>query len=252
MTSYPDQPRAAEPVPAEPGSISARTAAIIAGIGYLVIFVGAIFANFVVLEGMVVDGDPAETVANIVDDEAVFRIGLIAFLVIFVVDVVIAWALWIVFKAESRELSRLSAWMRLTYTVMLGVALVFFFIVLQLVSGADWLGAFDQGQLDAQVLVALDAFDAAWLIGLAAFGVHLILLGVLLVRFRAGPWVLGVLLAIAGTAYILDTVAHGVLADYEDYADVFLAIVAVPSIAGELWFTFWLLLRGGRSERAVA
>jgi hypothetical protein len=50
------------------------------------------------------------------------------------------------------------------------------------------------------------------------------------------------LLAVAGAAYILDTVAHLVLADYQSLAGVFLAIVAVPSILGELGLAGWLLL----------
>ena len=233
------------------GEVTPRRASLIAGIGYLIIFVAAIFANFIVLGGMVVEEDAATTVANITDNEAMFRFGLIAFLVVFVADVVIAWALWILFKDVSRELSRLTAWMRLVYTVFLGVALIFFFTVLELLSGAGWLGAFGQDQLEAQVMLALDAFDAAWLIGLAAFGVHLILLATMMLRGSAAPRALGILLGIAGAAYIVDTAAHGLVADYADYADVFLAIVAVPSVVGELWFTFWLLLRGG-AERVPA
>jgi hypothetical protein len=231
--------------------VTPRRASLIAGIGYLVIFVAAIFANFIVLEGMVVDGDAAATVANISDNLGMFRLGLVAFLAVFLADVVIAWALWILFTGVNRELSRLAAWMRVVYTVFLGVGLTFFFAVLQLLSGASWLGAFDQGQIDGQVMMALQAFDAAWLIGLAAFGVHLILLGTLIVRSGMAPRVLGILLGVAGMAYILDTVAHGVIAGYDDYANLFLAMVAIPSVVGELWFTLWLLLRGGRPHAAA-
>ena len=180
-----------------------------------------------------------------------FRLGLVAFLAVFIADVVIAWALWILFKGVNRELSRLAAWMRVVYTVFLGVGLIFFFTVLQLLSGASWLGAFDQGQIDGQVMLALQAFDAAWLIGLAAFGVHLILLGTLIVRSGVAPRILGILLGIAGLAYIIDTVAHGVIASYDDYANLFLAMVAIPSVVGELWFTLWLLLRGGKPRTAA-
>ena len=229
--------------------ITPRRASLIAGIGYLIIFVAAFFANFIVLGGMGVDGDAAATVANITDNEAMFRLGLIAFLAVFLTDVVIAWALWILFRDISRELSRLTAWMRLVYTGFLGVAVISFFAVLQLLSGASWLSTFNPGQIDAQVMLALSAFDAAWLVGLAAFGVHLILLGTMIIRTAVAPRALGILLGIAGVAYILDTAAHGLVADYADYANLFLAIVAVPSVIGELWFTFWLLLRGGK-ERA--
>ena len=54
-------------------------------------------------------------------------------------------------------------------------------------------------------------------------------------------WIAWVLLA-AGAAYVVDAVAHLVLADYEASADLFVVIVAVPSIVGEMSFAVWLLL----------
>jgi hypothetical protein len=223
-----------------------RTAARIAGIGYIVLFVLAIFANFLVFDGLVESGDAAATAANIADSEGLFRLGVVAFLIVFIVDVVVAWALWVLFRDVARELSRLTAWMRIVYTVFLGVALVFSLVAVQLIGGAAYLGAFDQGQIDAQVMLMLDAFTYAWLIGLAAFGFHLILLGYMVLATGAAPRVLGIVLAIAGTAYAADTVAHALLSNYTDYENLFLALVAIPSIVGELWFTVWLLTRGGR------
>jgi hypothetical protein len=41
--------------------------------------------------------------------------------------------------------------------------------------------------------------------------------------------VLGVLLAVAGAAYVFDTLANALVSSYADHADVFLAIVAVPA-----------------------
>jgi Domain of unknown function (DUF4386) len=224
---------------------SPRQAALIGGVGYLVIFVLAVFANFFVRTGLVESGDAAATAMNIQDSEGLFRAGLVAFLIVFLVDVVIAWALYVLFRSVQRDLSLLTAWFRIVYTVFLGVALIFFFVVLQLLSDADFLTAFDTTQLDAQAMLSLDAFNYAWLVGLAAFGVHLILLGWLGLESGFVPRLLAYVLMLAGAAYILDTVAHGVLANYADYETMFLIIVAVPSVIGELWFAIWLLVRGG-------
>lgn len=227
--------------------VSPRRAASIAGLAYLALFVLALFANFVVREGLIESGDAAATAANIADSEGLFRAGIVAFLVVFVLDVVIAWALYIFFKAVSVDVSLLSAWFRLVYTVFLGVALIFSFLVLDLVSGADSLGAFERGQLDAQTVLFLDAFDYAWLIGLACFGVHLVLMGLLMIRSGSMPKLIAYLLIAAGVAYVADTLANALLANYDDVEDVFLAIVAVPSVIGELSLTIWLLARAGRT-----
>lgn len=230
---------------------SRRQAALIAGAGYLIIFVLAIFANFVVRTGLIEADDPAVTASNIMDSEGLFRLGLVAFLIVFVVDVVIAWALYIFFRDLSQEYSLLSAWFRLVYTVFLGVAVIFFFVALQLLSGADYLNAFDTDQLNTQTLVVLDAFNYTWLVGLFAFGIHLILMGYLIVRSGWVTVLLGYVLMVAGAAYMADTLANALVANYDDVAGVFLVIVAVPSVIGELWLTIWLLARGGK-ETAVA
>ena len=170
----------------------------------------------------------------------------------FVVDVVVAWALYVLFRSLSRDLSLLTAWFRLVYTVFLGVALIFFFVALQLLSGAAYLAAFGPGQVDAHVLLAVDAFNYAWLIGLVCFGFHLILLGYLVVESGWTAKALGYVLMVAGTAYVIDTLARAVLTDYADVENLFLAIVAIPAVISELWFTVWLLRKGGTNAELAA
>ena len=91
----------------------------------------------------------------------------------------------------------------------------------------------------------LEAFNYAWPIGLACFGIYLILLGYMIFASRLAHRALGILLAIAGAAYLIDTVANAVISNYSDHETLFLVLVAVPAIVGELAFTIWLLARGG-------
>lgn len=229
--------------------ISSRQAARIAGYGYLVIFVLAIFANFVARSALIEADDAAATAQNIAESALLFRSGLVSFMIVFALDVVIAWALYIFFRQVSRDLSLLTAWFRLVYTTLLGVALASSFVVLRLVSDGDRLGGLERAQLDAQVMLYLDAFDYAWLIGLACFGIHLVLLGYLSLRSGVVPRVIGLLLVLAGVAYVVDTVANALLANYDDHETLFLVIVAVPSLIGEMAFAIWLLIRGGLEGR---
>jgi hypothetical protein len=229
----------------EPRRLPVRRAALIAGWGYLAIFLLALFANFVGREQLIEPGDAGRTIANIIDSETLYRAGIVSFMIVFVADVVIAWALYAFFRPGDHDLSLLTAWFRLVYTVLLGVALVSSLVVLELVNG-EHLGAFGQAGLESQVGLNLGAFDYAWLIGLACFGVHLILLGALMFRMEIAPKIVGVLLMLAGAAYVFDTLANALLPSYEDNEDMFLAIVAVPSVIGEFVFAMWLLLRGGK------
>ena len=220
---------------------SAHRAARIAGVSYLLIYALAIFANFLVVEAMVVSDDAAATVANITESIGTFRLGLIAFLVVFLLDVIVSWALHMVFRRVDRDVSLVTAWFRLTYTVFLGAGLVYFFEVLQMLGSADYVVALGAEQVNAQVMMSLNSFETTWLIGLAAFGIHLVLLGSLARRSGWVPTAMSWLLMAAGVAYVVDTAAHGLLSSYESYASLFLAIVAIPSLVGEGWLALWLL-----------
>lgn len=229
---------------ARSAAFSPQRAARLAGVSYLVMFVLAIFANFMVREGLVEPGDAAATTANIAESIGLFRLGLLAFLVIFVLDVVIAWALHLVFRQVNRDVSLAAAWFRLVYTVFLGAGLVSYFQALVLVDGPAYLSP---DQAAAQVMLAMESFEATWLIGLVAFGFHLLLLGWLVARSGVVARALGFVLMVAGVAYIADTAAHAVLSDYDAVGGLLLIAVAIPSMVGEGWLGLWLAF--GRRHR---
>ena len=201
-----------------------RKLALIAGSSYLIIFFAAIFANFFVLES--IQNEPLETIRN---HHMMVRFGILAFLITVVFDVVVAWALRELYK--EHELSSLSTLFRMMHAAIMAVAV--FALVVSLSSGSE-----------QEILKQADIFNIIWLIGLFFFGIHLILLAKIIGR----PRLIGIFLALAGIMYIVDTSAHFLLPAYDNYASVFLALVAIPSIAGEMAFAIWLLSRGGNSK----
>ena len=248
---------ALSPAPTE--TLDRRRLALWAGLSYVALFLLAVFANFAVRERLVDQDDPAATVANLADAQQLVRFAIVAFLVVFLLDVFVAWALYHLFRPAGTALSALTAWFRIVYTVFLGVALVFLYAVLQLVGGDPGNGAgggaaeaaagLDQGTIEAATMLSLDAFNATWLVGLAAFGVHLILIGIMIVRSGMAHRLLGLVLAVAGAAYIFDTGAYTLLDDYQANADVFTAIVAGPAVIAKAAFTIWLLAFAAKDQR---
>ncbi|MEJ5868462.1 DUF4386 domain-containing protein [Pseudokineococcus sp. 5B2Z-1] len=253
MTARTAAPRAA-PAPAGPpagaapwaggagATTSPRRAALVAGSGYAGIFVLAVLANFVVLEDVRGAGDPAAVARAVADREVLVRAAAAAFLLVAVLDVVVAWALDVLLAPVHRDLSRLAAWLRLVHAVLMGAGAS----VLVVAAGPAGGGTTTPAQRAQQVGLLLEVFDVLWLAGLLAFGVHLVLLAVLLGLSRRAPVLLGAVLAVAGGAYATDTLARYLLPAYEDVAAVLLVVVAVPSVLGELALTVWLLVRGGR------
>ena len=225
---------------------SNKQIARLAGIGYLIIFITGIFANFFVIESMVVADDPAATVNNIINGESLFRIGLLSFFIMVICDVFLAWALYVILKSVDNLLSLLSGWLRLVNSTIFAFALYHLMMILQLLNGAGYLDVFTPGQLNAQVMLSLGAFNNIWLIGLVFFGLHLFILAHLIYYSGFIPKFIGVLLAIAAAGYLADSFAHFMLENYDDYKKIFMIIVVVPGIIGELSLTLWLLIKNSR------
>lgn len=243
----PTAPTTTSPV-ASP-ELSPRRAAWFAGLAYATLFVLAFFANFAVRERIVDLDDAAATAANLADNEVLVRVAMLAFLVIFVLDIAVAWLLHLVVRHTGERRSLLAAWFRIGYTVFLGVALVFMFVALRLVDGDGFVTAAGDAERADLALLAVDAFNATWMIGLALFGVHLVVLARIFWASSLTPRWLAAVVAVAGAVYVIDTIGYTLLTDYDAAAGFFTAIVVGPAIVGELALTVWLL-RHSRTEGA--
>ncbi len=216
---------------------SLRNAAIIGGFALLIISVLAPVGYYGLIQNLIVPGDSATTVSNIKASEGVFRIGICCLLINAVLDLVIAWALYIVLKPVNNSISLLSAWFRLAYTVILVVALSNFVNVLQLLSGAEYLATFEPNQLNAKVMLLLATYENVWNLGYVLFGFHLIILGYLVFKSDYLPKFLGILIKIAGFGYLIDALGTVLFPNYS-------LNIAIYTFIGEPLLLIWLLMRG--------
>lgn len=231
---------------------SLRKVSLIAGIGYAVIFLTGIFANFFVVESLVVQGDAVATLANITGNATQFRIGILSFIIMVVFDLILTWALYVFTKPLSTNLSLFAAWFRLVNCAIFGVALFNLFDVLTLIGNDAYLTSVSTEYIQSEVMRSLSAFSYTWLLGLVFFGVHLLALGALLFHSGNTPKFIGFLLFLAGAGYLIDSLAQFILPNYADYQTIFMMVVLIPGVVGELSFTVWLLGKGGRNHRREA
>ena len=222
--------------------VSLRQAAVIAGLGYLIVFIFG-FAN-IRREKLTVRGDAATTASNIVASESRFRAGTASWIVVLVADVVVAWALYVFLKPVSESLSLLTAWVRLVYVAIAAMAVVNLLSAVGLLTDADESEGFRADQRNAQAMLFLRSYDFGFNVGFVFFGLHILGLGYLIVRSDYIPTVLGVLLIVASVAYLIDSFACFLSSSYgsnEAHSLVF----AIPAIISELSLTVWLLIWGG-------
>jgi hypothetical protein len=216
---------------------SQRTAALVAGFSLLLMTVFAIFANALVLENLIVPGDAATTAENILTNEALFRMGIISIIIVIILDVIVAWGLYIFLRPVNWSLSLLGGWFRLVYSAIFFVASTSLVNALGLLTAAGSAALFPADQMPAQVMLSLNAFYAGWDAGLAIFGLHLVIVGYLILKSGSMPRILGLLVIIAGLGYTIDTVTALLLPGFG-------VTISLFTFIGELLLGLWLLIKG--------
>lgn len=219
-----------------PNGISLRTAAIVAGLGLLLMTVLAPIVEFNVFQNLVVPGDAKTTAENLMASVGLFRTSIFIYLIVAVLDVVVAWALYVYLKPVNESLSLITAWFRVVYGVIFVIALNNLFSTLRLLTEADYL-SLATDQLHAQVMLFTSAFRDGWDLGYVFFGLHLIILGFLVFKSDYTPKWLGVLVVIAGLGYLIDSVGKFLIPHYN-------LTIALFTFFGEPLLMVYLLWRG--------
>ena len=226
---------------------SIKTTARQAGALYLVFSLVAIVGEFL-LPAFVVSGDAAATARNIAAAESMYRIGILTGFVTLVLFIFLVATLYKLLKDVDRWHAML-----MVLLVCMGVAvslanLVVRFAPLVLLSGADYLSAFTTPQLDALALGFLGLHGQGAVVATAFWGLWLFPFGILVIKSGFFPRVLGVLLMVAGFAYLASSVTSIALPAYRQVV----SRIMMPLYFGEVPIIFWLLIKGARVPEAPA
>ena len=151
---------------------SQRKAAKVVGFAYLCALVPAIFAEFYVRGQLVVSDNAAQTALNIVTHERLFRLGIASNLAVFAIDVALITALYVVLRPINRSLALLAAGWGLVETTIMVVVTLSDFDVLRILSGAEYLQAFEADRLQALARLSISAHSAAYNVGLVFGGMR--------------------------------------------------------------------------------
>lgn len=226
--------------PANSGEgLTLRQAALIAGFAYLL---GPVtYAEFTIWPKLLVAGNIEQTVQNLVLHRGLFVAAIMCYLVEFIEDVVIAWALYVLLAPVNRAVSLLAAWFRLVYATIALFGMLKLVTVFHLVNTPDYLTLFGSGPLHAQVKLLLDSYRTDWSMGLVLFAIHLILLGYLIYRSGYMPRILGILLVIDGLGWVIDSLQPYL------YPNAHLGYIFL-TFFGEVFLMLWLLIRGWKIQ----
>ena len=218
-------------------------ARIAGGLWWLCIVAGIV--GFIAGGRLIVANDAAATAANILANESLFRLGFAANLISGLSYVGVTVFIYYVLKPVSRSLSLLAAFFGLAGVAIGGVAWVSNLVPLVLLHGDQYLSAFTTSQLQAMSLFALKLQMLVFTIGMVFFGIQCILIGCLIARSTFLPRILGVLLAIGGTCYVIASFANFLL----PLGARLVPIIMPVALIGEGSLGLWLLVKGVNVQR---
>jgi len=211
----------------------ARVAAFV----FLIIFCQGMASELFIRPAIIVPGDAATTVNNIMASGSLFRLSLVSDLIRQMFMMVLLLLLYKLLKPVNKNIASLMVIFALVCVPITMLNELNHFAALLLSSGAGYLRAFETDQLHALVMFFLDLRKYGTSIP-QVFSLWVLFLGYLVFKSGFLPRILGILLIIGGLCYTVQAVLFFLFPNFD------LMIFGLFAFIGELLFYLWLLIKG--------
>jgi hypothetical protein len=213
------------------------------GLLYLLMGLPAVFNLQYMPSAFIVPGDAAATARRITDGALVYRAGVLCGLVSNVGFLLLALSLYDLFRHVDRKQALLLVVLVAVSAAIGIVNEVPHLAPLAFLSGANFLSAFTRPQLEALSMAFLRLYGSGLALNATLWGLWLFPFGVLVIKSRTIPGLIGYCLIVGGFAYLATSVAGILWPAYR----VAVANAMTPLYAiGEVPIFLWLLIRGAR------
>ena len=212
----------------------------VAGFLYLTMVPLGFFGNYG-HSMLIVPGDAATTVNNILASASLFRLSIMSALMVQIVNILMVLVLYKLLKPVNRNHAVLMVIFILVAAPIAMLNELNQFAALLLLSGVDYLTAFEAGQLQAQVMFFLDLHEHGIKVAFIFWGLWLFPMGYLVFKSGFLPKILGVLLIIGCFGYLLDSVRFFFFPSFGPIVNY--------TFWGELLLPLWLLIKGVNVEQ---
>ncbi len=223
---------------------SLKKTARLAGILYLILIITGVFSIMYVSSQIIVQGDAVTSAKNILTKEFLFRTGLINDLISNTIFVLLVLVLYRLFKQVNEYQAKL-----MVALVVVQIPAVFimeaFNITSLMIFKGEILKTFQVSQRQDLAMLFLKINDYGMVALEVFWGLWLIPFGQLVYKSGFIPRIFGILLIIAGIAYIVDSSTFMLFPNYRAFVNQpTLLLVAI----GEISITLWLLIKGVKNN----
>lgn len=216
----------------------------IAGLCYSLVIAGGVFAALFVREPLFVSGDAAATARAIAANESLWRWGIAVHAVYLFPGAAFGVILYGLFKRVDPTLALLALVFAIGPVAIEALLLTALHVPLVMIGEGAVFSALDEGQRHALGYLAVRLFLSGWGFSLLLFSGFCTLVGVLILRSRLVPRVIGALMIAAGASYSLNSLS-AILSPALNAA--LMPGILLPSLIGELSLALWLLIKGVRT-----
>lgn len=213
----------------------------IGGLAYLVIIVLGLLGEAYVRGTLVVPGDGLATAARIGSSEDLWRAAIAGDLLMHVLDLPLIVLFYLLLRPVSRSLALLAALFNVVQTAVLAANKLTLLVPLLLVSGEASVAQLPPPVLGSLTRLAINMHGHGFGVGLIFFGFACLVRGYLMYTSGYFPRTIGVLLAVAGISYLVNSTA---LLLAPRLASALFPWVLAPALVGELALGLWLVVRG--------
>lgn len=213
----------------------------IGGICYMLIIIAGICSELFVRKGIIVPGDAAATADRLLASQSLWRKGIAIDILMHVCDIPLMVILYILLRPVNNALALMELFFKLGQSTILVATKLNLFTPLFLTGDAHYISAFTVEQRQALSYISILSDEHGFSIGLVFFGFGSLILGYLVYKSGYLPRFIGILMAIAGLCYLINSFALILLPEFA--ARLFPAIL-LPSFIAELILCFRLLFKG--------
>lgn len=220
----------------ERDELSLEVSAWIAGLGLFTMTALGTVALFYLLPKGTVAGDGAATMRALQENGRAFLLGGAFLFIVYVLDIIVAWALYWFLRPGQPALSQLAAWLRPLYVAFAFMGLMSAAQLYGLAHNPALMEHLGGEALETQILLNLARAETISTMAFLFFGVHLIVLGIAIWHSPHVPIWLGVIVVLAGMSYVIINAASFVAPDANlDWL--------IPLAMGEAVLMVWLLIK---------
>lgn len=219
--------------------------------GLLYLLIAAIgFFSIGYVPSVIMGKTAAQTVLQLQANQTLFLTGVTLDILICFIELVLTTLLYQIFRSINPTQAIIAAMARFTMVFIMSINLLVSLTPLLILENTAMQSMFSQAQTHALIQLLFEVHEYGILMWGFFFGLHLTLLGYLVIRSMWHPTWIGYLLLIGSFGYTLEAFNKICFGNQTLVGYLAMGLLGIV-VLGEVSFAIWLLIKGAKTEQLI-